>query len=107
MDLKTITTTLALLGVAACDSGETKKTEVKTEVKTETKTDVKEVTPPATPDAKAEVKKEMACGEGKCGEGKCGAAKTEGDGKAIPVDAAKGDAKAEAPADAKDAKPKS
>ena len=31
----------------------------------------------------------MKCGEGKCGEGKCGGEKTEGDGKAVPVDAAK------------------
>lgn len=93
MDLKTITTTLALLGCGAtlgC-GGDTKKTEVKTETKTEVKApDVKEVTPAAaaTP-AAADAKAEMKCGEGKCGEGKCGGEKTEGDGKAVPVDAAK------------------
>ena len=100
MDLKTITTTLALLGCGAthgCDSG-TRTEEKKTEVKTEVKTDVKEVTPatpatPATPVA-ADAKGEMKCAEGKCGgEGACGGKKTEGDGKAVPVDAAK-DAKA-------------
>lgn len=107
MDLKTITTTLALLGLTACDSGDAKKTEVKTEtevkaateVKTEVK-DVKDVTPAAAADGKAEAKKEMACGEGKCGEGACGGSKTDGDGKAVPVDAAKGDATAPAPAPA-------
>lgn len=102
MDLKTITTTLALLGATTGCGGEAKKeevkTETKTEVKTEVKTDVKEVTPatpatPATPVA-ADAKGEMKCAEGKCGgEGACGGKKTEGDGKAVPVDAAK-DAKA-------------
>ena len=97
MDLKTITTTLALLGATTGCGGEAKKEEVKTETKTEVKTevktvDVKEVAPVAG--AKADDKAEMKCGEGKCGEGKCGGDKA-GDGKAIPVDAAKtGDAKA-------------
>ena len=36
----------------------------------------------------------MKCAEGKCGEAGCGGKKTEGDGKAVPVDGAKGDAKA-------------
>ncbi len=95
MDLKTITTTLALLGcgaTAGCGGdATTKKTEVKTEVKTETAKpapDAREVTP-AAPTAAADAKAEMKCGEGKCGEGACGGKKTEGDGKAVPVDASK------------------
>lgn len=118
MDLKTITATLALLGGTSlgCGGDAAKKTEVKTE-KVETKTtvetkgdatkttaevktpDAKEVVP-AAGDAKAG---EKSCGEGKCGEGSCGGAKKTGDGKEVPVDAAKtGDAaKVEAKADAK------
>ena len=121
MDLKTITTTLALLGCGAnhgCDGGastaekaevkpttEVVKTEVtKTEVtKTEVKTDAKEVTPAAA-DTKADAKGEMKCAEGKCGEGACGGKKTEGEEKAVPVDAGKVEAgktavKAEKPTD--------
>jgi outer membrane murein-binding lipoprotein Lpp len=108
MDLKTITATLALLGsttMAGCD-GDAKKEAVKTETKTEVKevkTEVKEVKAPDAKEvspAKTEAKGEMKCGEGKCGEGACGGKKTEGDGKAVPVDAAKtGDAAAK-PGDA-------
>jgi len=115
MDLKTITATLALLGGASlgCGGDAAKKTETKTETKTvtETKTDAAKTTATApTPDAKEVVPAagdakagEKSCGEGKCGEGSCGAAKKAGDGKEVPVDAAKaGDAaKVEAKADAK------
>jgi hypothetical protein len=109
MDLKTITATLTLLGSTTMSGcGEAKKdakTEAKTEVKTEVKevkTEVKEVKTEAkevTP-AKTEAKGEMKCAEGKCGEGACGGKKTDGDGKAIPVDAAKaGDAAEKKPAE--------
>lgn len=104
MDLKTITATLTLLGSTTMSGcGEAKKDakseaktevkEVKTEVK-EVKTEAKEVTP-----AKTEAKGEMKCAEGKCGEGACGGKKTDGDGKAIPVDAAKAGDAAEKPAE--------
>jgi hypothetical protein len=113
MDLKTITATLALLGLGAgACGGEAKK-------------DAKEAAPakaadPTPADAKpadakpvdakpvdakpADAKPgEMKCGEGKCGEGSCGGAKhgdgKAADGKAIPVDGAP--AGGAAPADAK------
>ncbi|HEY8379720.1 MAG TPA: hypothetical protein VIK91_24685 [Nannocystis sp.] len=96
MDLKTITATLALLGLGAC-GGEAKKDAKPADAKpadakpADAKpADAKPVdTKPA--DDKAG---EMACGEGKCGAGKCGA--TKPDDKAVPVDSAAGAGTAEA-----------
>lgn len=99
MDLKTITATLALLGLSAC-GGEAKKDAPKTDdakpadVKADAKpADAKPVEPKKDAvEVKAEGGKtgEMACAPGKCGAGSCGGKKdAPADGKAIPVDSAK------------------
>jgi hypothetical protein len=105
MDLKTITATLALLGVAAC-GGETKDAKKDEKPATPAASDAKPTdAKPAdakpvdakSADAKPAGAGEMKCGEGKCGEGKCGGDAHGGektDGKTVPVDAKPADAKA-------------